>query len=106
MKFRRVGLGGYKKMGMQPVYVKSVGGGKKALKIVGLREDYVQLEGVDSLMSTLRGAKWFKDGNVFVVTGVCDQQLKPGGCQVHNVNCCGGGRVITNHVSYWKDLVD
>ena len=27
------------------------------------------------------------------------------GCQVHNVNCCGGGSVINKHVSYWDALV-
>ena len=48
---------------------------------------------------------WFDDDKVFVVSTICDEQLKSNGCQVHNVNCCGGGSVINKHVTYWDSLV-
>lgn len=48
---------------------------------------------------------WFDDNEVFVVKTVCEEQLKPNGCQFHNVNCCDGS-VINKHVSYWDTLVN
>lgn len=106
MKYQKVSINGYNTLNMYPVYVKNLYEGREPFTIVGIRKDEVELEGDYSggTHNTV-GKQWFKNEEVFAVSTVCDEQLKLNGCQVHNVNCCGGGSVINKHVSYWYGLV-
>lgn len=106
MKYKKLEIGGYNVLNMYPVYVENLYRGREPFKIVGVRENEVELEGDYSggTHNTI-GKSWHKNTEVFVVTTVCDEQLKPKGCQVHNVNCCGGGSVINKHIPYWESLV-
>jgi hypothetical protein len=76
---------------MYPVYVKELYEGREPFKIVGIRQNQVELEG-DYSGGTHNsvGVQWFNKEEVFVVKSICDEQLKPSGCQVHNIYCCGG----------------
>jgi hypothetical protein len=105
MTYKKMPITGYKQLGQYPVYIKGLYGGNEPFKIVGVRENEVELEG-DFSGGTHNVVQkyWFNDEDVFVVSTVCPEQLKPKGCQVHNVNCCGGGSVIKEHVEYWKHL--
>ena len=105
MKYKKLPISGYKNLGTYPVYIEGLYYGHEPFKIVGVRENSVELEGDYSAMNNTLGREWFNDERVFVVTTVCDEDLKPNGCQVHNVNCCGGGSRITKHVEYWNDLL-
>ena len=105
MKYKKLPIKGYKALNMYPVYIEGLYHGHEPFKIVGIRENQVELEGDYSAMNNTIGKQWFPDDRVFVVTTVCEEQLKPSGCQVHNVHCCGGGSVIDKHVSYWEELI-
>jgi hypothetical protein len=82
---------------MYPVYVKELYEGREPFKIVGIRQTQVELEGDYSEVHNAVGTQWFNKEEVFVVKSICDEQLKPNGCQVHNIYCCGGGgRLLIN----------
>lgn len=103
--YKKLPVKSYKVLNMYPVYIEDLYEGREPFKIVGIRENQVELEGDYSAMNNTIGKQWFDDDKVFVVTTVCDEQLKPSGCQIHNVNCCGGGSVINKHTNYWDNLV-
>jgi hypothetical protein len=106
MKYQKVAIRGYKALNMYPVYIKDIYDGKEPFKVVGIRENQVELEGdFSGGTHNVCQKDWFDDDKVFVVSTICDEQLKPNGCQAHNVHCCGGGSVINNHVYYWDSLV-
>ena len=103
MKYKKQQLYGNKFLNMYPVYIESVYNGREPFKIIGIRESQVELEGdFSGGTHNVIQRDWFDDENVFVVKTVCDEQLKPNGCQIHNVNCCGGGSIINKHVPYWE----
>lgn len=102
--YKKLPVKSYKVLNMYPVYIEDLYEGREPFKIVGIRENQVELEGDYSAMNNTIGKQWFDDDKVFVVTTVCDEQLKPSGCQIHNVNCCGGGSVINKHTNYWDNL--
>lgn len=103
--YKKLPVKSYKVLNMYPVYIEDLYEGREPFKIVGIRENQVELEGDYSAMNNTIGKQWFDDDKVFVVTTVCDEQLKPSGCQIHNVNCCGGGSVINKHTNYWDNLI-
>ena len=106
MKYQKVAIRGYKTLNMYPVYIEDVYNGKEPFKVVGIRENQVELEGdFSGGTHNVCQKDWFDDDKVFVVSTICDEQLKSNGCQVHNVNCCGGGSIINKHVPYWDSLV-
>jgi len=107
MKYKKIGIKEYKTLNMYPVYIENMYNGKEPFKVIGIRENQVELEG-DFSGGThgVTQKDWFDDDKVFVVKTVCEEQLKPNGCQFRNVYCCGGGSVIDHHVSYWEDLVN
>lgn len=106
MKYKKLPIIGYKELNIYPVYVEGVYKGKEPFKIVGIRQDQVELEGdFSGGTHNVIQKDWFKDDELFVVREVCDKLLKPNGCQEHNIHCCGGGSVINKHVSYWNSLV-
>lgn len=106
MKYQKLPIKVYKVLNMYPVYAENIYNGKEPLKVVGIRENQVELEGDYSVGTHKVSQKlWFNDNDVFVVKEVCDEQLKTNGCQIHNVNCCGGGRAINKHTNYWENLV-
>lgn len=45
MKYKKEGIKTHKVLGMYPVYVDTVYGGREPLKIVGIRGDQVELQG-------------------------------------------------------------
>lgn len=107
-KYKKEKLGwGSIQLGMYPVYVNSVYEGREPLKIVGIRENEVELEGdYSGGTHDVTQKQWFKTSDCFVLYSVCEQQLKPNGCQVHNVNCCGGGSLQLKHIDkYWENLI-
>jgi hypothetical protein len=107
MKYKKLPIDGYKNLGQYPVYIKDVYWGKEPFKIVGIRENEIELEGDWSGGThSVTQKDWVRDNKCFVVSSVCEEQLKPNGCQQHNVHCCGGGNVITEHVNYWDDLIN
>jgi hypothetical protein len=106
VKYKKVGVKPYKVLNMYPVYTNLVYKGHEPFKIVGIRQNQVELEGDYSGVGLDKSKEWFDDELVFAVSTVCDEQLKPNGCQIHNVNCCGGGFVINKHVRYWETLIN
>ena len=106
-KYKKIPVERYKVLNMYPVYIETVYGGKEPFKIVGIREKQVELQGdFSGGTHNVSQKDWFDDDKVFVVKTVCEEQLRPNGCQLHNLHCCGGGSVIDKHVSYWDDIVD
>ena len=105
MKYKKEGIKNHKVLGMYPVYVDSVYGSKEPLKIVGIREDQVELQGDYSGIGADSSAEWFKDEEAFVLREVCEETLKTNGCQMPNVHCCGGGSVVRKHNEYNLDNV-
>jgi hypothetical protein len=102
MKYKKIEIKGYDVLNMYPVYVKELYEGREPFKIVGIRQNQVELEGdYSGGTHNAVGTQWFNKDEVFVVKSICDEQLKPNGCQVHNIYCCGGGSVINKHISYW-----
>ena len=97
MKYKKEGIKNHKVLGMYPVYVNSVYGGREPLKIVGIREGQVELQGDYSGIGADSSAEWFNDKEAFVLREVCEKTLETNGCQVPNVHCCGGGSVVRKH---------
>lgn len=94
------------KLGDYPVYVDYIYGGHEPFKVVGIREDQLELEGDYSGMYNIIQKDWIKNENCFLISTVCEEQLKPRGCQIHNVNCCGGESILTRHINkYWENLI-
>lgn len=91
-------------LNLYPVYREAVYNGHEPLKVVGVRQHEVELEG-DYSGGTHGGyqKEWVPLEECFMIRSVCEQELQPKGCQVHNVNCCGGGSIVSEHVEYWKE---
>lgn len=107
MKYKKRPIEGYNVLNMYPVYSDKMYWGHEPFKIVGIRNDQVELEGdFSGGTHAVIQRDWFKNEDVFVVTTVCEEQLRPNGCQRPNVHCCGGGSVISKHVQYWDNLID
>lgn len=103
MIYKKEPVKGNIQLGLYPVYCDSIYGGREPMKVVGIRERLIELEGDYSGGTHNTYQKdWFNTENCFVVRKICPEQLKPNGCQTHNVNCCGGGNIITEHTEYWK----
>lgn len=101
--YKKKELKGYNILNMYPVYNEKIYNGHEPFKIVGIRENEVELEGDFSGGTHLvRNKDWFKNEDCFVVEKLCPEELKNNGCQLPNVNCCGGSSVISSHVEYWK----
>lgn len=91
---------------LTPEQIKSFYNGHEPFKVVGIRENQVELEGdFSGGTHNVSQKDWFDDDMVFVVKEVCEEQLKPNDCQRHNIHCCGGGSIITEHLNYWDDLL-
>lgn len=108
MNYKKVSIKEYKDLNMYPVYIEGVYYGREPFRVAGIRENQVELEGdFSGGTHDVCQKDWFDDDRVFVIETVCPEQLKPMGCQIHNINCCGGGSVIEKHVDkYWENLVD
>tara|TARA_R110000868_G_scaffold119513_5_gene317279 strand:- start:19692 stop:20006 length:315 start_codon:yes stop_codon:yes gene_type:complete len=103
MNYKKLPITGYKELNIYPIYIEDVYNGHEPFKIVGIRENQIELEGdFSGGIHKVVQRDWFSDERCFVVSTVCPEQLKPNGCQVHNVNCCGGGSIIDKHTEYWK----
>lgn len=107
MKYQKKSIKGYVILKMYPVYIEDVYNGHEPFKIVGIRENQIELEGdFSGGTHNVSQKDWFNIDRCFVISTICDEQLKPNGCQIHNIYCCGGGSVIKEHVEYWNDLVN
>lgn len=106
MKYKKIPIGGYDVLNMYPVYSEQIYHGREPFKIVGIREHEVELEGDYSGMNNIIGKQWFNKKDIFVVKEVCEENLKPNGCQLHNLHCCGGGSVINKHTNYWESTLN
>lgn len=106
MKYKKLPVKGHKDLNMYPVYIEGVYRGREPFKIVGIRENQIELEGdFSGGTHNVCQKDWFDDNRAFVISTVCEEQLKPKGCQKHNLHCCGGGLVINEHVNYWDSLL-
>ncbi len=102
-KYKREPIGNYKSLGFYPVYIK---GEYTPFKIVGIRENQVLLEGDFSVGTrNVWQTSWVDDEETFVIREVCKEELEPNGCQVHNVNCCGGGNVVRKNILDWDNVI-
>ena len=108
MNYKKVDIKNYKSLGMYPVYVDKIYNGKEPFTIVGIREDQVEIEGdFSGGTHNFNQKDWVKDDSVFVLKEVCTESLKPNGCQVRNVYCCGGGSVVKRHIDkYWENMIN
>jgi hypothetical protein len=103
MKYKKIPLKGNKELNLYPVYVEDLYYGHEPFKVVGIRENTVELEGdFSGGTHNVTQKDWFDDDRCFLISSVCEEQLKPNGCQIHNVNCCGGGTILKEHIEYWK----
>lgn len=106
MKYKKTPVDSYKRLGQFPVYIEDVYWGKEPFKIVGIREDEIELQGDWSGGTHNVSQKgWVKDKRCFIISSVCEEQLSELGCQQHNLHCCGGGKVINEHTHYWENLI-
>lgn len=102
-KYKKIPLKGYAVLNLYPVYVDSLYEGHEPLKIVGVRNDSVELEGdYSGGTHNIQQKCWFRISECHLVVKQCDQQLEAKGCQLPNVHCCGGEKIITKHEEYWK----
>ena len=107
LKYKKIPIHGYISLGMYPVYCDDLYWGNEPFKIVGIRENEIEIEGdFSGGTHNVTQRDWINVEKIFAVTTVCKEQIKPGGCQVHNVTCCGGGSVIEKHERYWDNLID
>lgn len=106
MNYKKEPIDQHKFLGMYPVYVDGLYYGREPFTIVGIRKDQVELEGdFSGGTHNVKQASWFKDSDVFVVRALCDEEIKTNGCQLPNIHCCGGGKVIKKHTNYWDSLI-
>ncbi|AGO47643.1 hypothetical protein Phi17218_110 [Cellulophaga phage phi17:2_18] len=102
--YKKVKLRGNEALGLYPVYSEEIYWGHEPFKIVGIKKNKVQIKGDFSGGTHGVSQKdWVKIKDLFLVQTVCKERLQAGGCQVHNVHCCGGGSIITKHVKYWEE---
>ena len=94
-------------IGTYPVYSDKIYNGKEPMKVVGIRQSEIELEGdYSGGIHNVVQKGWEQMNDCFLIQGVCEEQLKPNGCQIHNVNCCGGGKIQTSHINkYWDNLL-
>lgn len=94
-------------LGAYPVYAEDIYWGHEPFKVVGIREDHLELEGdYSGGTHNVTQRDWINIERCFMVSTVCEEQLKPSGCQIRNVCCCGGGETIKKHVNkYWENLI-
>lgn len=93
-------------IGTYPVYVEELYQGHEPMKVVGIRQNEVELEGdYSGGTHNVTQRDWINIDKCFFIEIVCPEQLKPRGCQQHNLYCCGGSKIITSHVEYWKETV-
>ena len=108
MKYKKTSANNCKTLNMYPVYITGVYDGKEPFKIVGIREKEIELEGdFSGGTHNVTQKDWFPIERCFIISTVCDEQLRPNGCQMHNIHCCGGGSVVNKHIDkYWETLVE
>lgn len=106
--YRKKPIYNYVKLGLYPVYVEDIYNGREPFKVVGIRENQIELQGdYSGGTHNVNQKSWIDIDKCFVISKVCLEQEKDGGCQVHNVNCCGGEKIVSNHVyGYWNNLVE
>jgi len=100
--YKKLPINSYKQLNRFPVYVETLYEGMVPFKIVGVRENEIEVS--TQLPNGDVITQWVNQDNVFVVSTVCEQELNVNGCQVHNVNCCGGGKTITEHTNYFENF--
>lgn len=87
----------YPTIGLYPIYSDEIYGGREPMKIVGIRENLVELEGDFSGTYNITGTWWYNTDKCFYIIEQCPEQVKEGRCQAHNLFCCGGGKVLNKH---------
>lgn len=103
MEYKRVELKN-PVLGLYPVYIEDVYNGHEPFKVVGIREGSIELRGDWSGGThAFSGDEWIGLERCFIVKEVCPESERPGGCQMPNIRCCGGGRVVEKHVEWWKE---
>jgi hypothetical protein len=74
-------------LGMR-VFHETIYNGKEPMKVVGIRETEVELEGDYSGGTHLvRQKEWLPIKGAFRLKKVCEEHTKLNGCQLHNLHC-------------------
>ena len=83
-KYIKKDIKGYNVLNMYPVYSDKIYKGKEPFKIVGIRENEVELQGDFSAINNTIGTEWFKNEDVFIISTI-------------------EGDIINTHKEYWKE---
>ena len=107
VKYKKVPARQVLKLNVYPIYRDAVYNGKEPLKIVGIRENEIELEGdYSGGTHAVKQKEWTNIDDCYAIKTVCKEQLKENWCQVHNIYCCGGGSILTSHIDkYWEHLI-
>lgn len=78
---------GEPKLGMK-VFHDTIYNGKEPMKIVGIREKTIELEGdYSGGTHNVIQKDWLPIKGAFRLRKVCEQASQPGGCQLPNIHC-------------------
>lgn len=91
-------------LGMQ-VFHESIYDGRELMKVVGIRESQVELEGdYSGGTHNVIEKDWLPILGTFRLRRSCEESLRPGGCQLPNVHCSFPGcePYLTNHGHFIK----
>lgn len=70
------------------VFHETIYNGKEQMKIVGIREAEVELEGdYSGGTHSVCQKDWLPIKGLFRLRKVCEEKAKPNGCQLHNLHC-------------------
>lgn len=75
------------KLGMQ-VFHETIYGGNECMKVVGIRQDEVELEGdYSGGTHNVIQKSWLPIKGLFRLRQVCNQIVEHGHCPLHNIHC-------------------
>ena len=70
------------------VYHEKIYDGKEKMKVVGIRETEVELEGdYSGGTHNVTQKDWQSIKGLFRLRKICDEHAKPNGCQLPNIHC-------------------
>ena len=70
------------------VFHKEIYDGKECMTVVGIRRDEVELEGdYSGGTHNIIEKEWYSIKGLFRLRKVCEQVVKYGTCQLHNIHC-------------------
>ncbi|MES2382489.1 MAG: hypothetical protein V4538_15685 [Bacteroidota bacterium] len=74
-------------LGMR-VFHETIYKGKESMEIIGIRKNELELQGdYSGGTNNVCQSSWMPLIGTFQVRKVCEETLKPNGCQLHNIHC-------------------